>query len=71
MEQDLSAPIIEKAKKTIEEIANEKGYTHVFDVSGGSLIVFPKGDDITDFVKSKVATAASTSAPAAPATKKK
>jgi outer membrane protein len=71
MEQDLSAPIIEKAKKTIEEIANERGYSHVFDVSNGSLIVYPKGDDITDFVKSKVATSAATSAPVAPATKKK
>ena len=68
LEQKLSLPILEKAKKSIEEVAKEKGYTHVFDVSGGGLIVFPTGDDITDAIKAKLGIPAT--APAAPAGKK-
>jgi outer membrane protein len=54
MEQTLSVPILEKAKKMIEQVASERGYTHVFDVSAGGMIVFPKGDDITDATKTKM-----------------
>jgi outer membrane protein len=54
MEQTLSVPILEKAKKMIEVVANERGFTHVFDVSAGGMIVFPKGDDITDATKTKM-----------------
>ncbi|MFN5849012.1 MAG: hypothetical protein ACK43K_11010, partial [Chitinophagales bacterium] len=45
---------LEKAKKMIEQVASERGYTHVFDVSAGGMIVFPKGDDITDATKTKM-----------------
>ena len=54
MEQTLSVPILEKAKKMIEQVAAERGYSHVFDVSAGGMIVFPKGDDITDATKTKM-----------------
>jgi len=54
LEQTLSVPILEKAKKMIEQVAAEKGYSHVFDVSAGGLIIFPKGDDITDATKTKM-----------------
>ena len=54
MEQTLSVPILEKAKKMIEVLATERGYSHVFDVSAGGMIVFPKGDDITDATKTKM-----------------
>lgn len=54
MEQTLSVPILEKAKKMIEQVAIDRGYTHVFDVSAGGMIVFPKGDDITDATKTKM-----------------
>ena len=54
MEQTLSVPILEKAKKMIEVVATERGYSHVFDVSAGGMIVFPKGDDITDATKTKM-----------------
>jgi len=67
MEQTLSVPILEKAKKMIEQVATEKGYTHVFDVSAGGMIVFPKGDDITDATKTKMGIPL-TPANAAPAT---
>lgn len=64
MEQTLSVPILEKAKKMIDAVSTEKGYSHVFDVSAGGLIVFPKGDDITDATKTKMGI--SLTAPAAP-----
>jgi outer membrane protein len=54
LEQTLSLPILEKAKKVIEQVASEKGYSHVFDVSAGGMIIFPKGDDITDATKTKL-----------------
>ena len=54
MEQTLSVPILEKAKKMIEVLATDRGYSHVFDVSAGGMIVFPKGDDITDATKTKM-----------------
>jgi outer membrane protein len=68
MEQTLSVPILEKAKKMIDAVAAEKGYSHVFDVSAGGLIIFPKGDDITDATKTKMgipltAPASTTAAP--------
>ena len=53
-EQRKVEPILEKAKKMIEQVASERGYTHVFDVSAGGMIVFPKGDDITDATKTKM-----------------
>jgi outer membrane protein len=70
MEQDMSVPIIEKAKKNIEIVAKEKGYSHVFDVSGGGLIVYPTADDITAATKTKMGISltapVATPAPAAP-----
>lgn len=54
MEQTLTVPILEKAKKMIEQVASEKGYSHVFDVSAGGMIVFPTGDDITNATKTKM-----------------
>lgn len=68
MEQTLSLPILEKAKTNIDMVAKEKGYSHVFDVSNGGLIVFPASDDITDATKTKMGIAltpkSSTPAPA-------
>jgi outer membrane protein len=66
----MSVPIIEKAKKNIEIVAKEKGYSHVFDVSGGGLIVYPIADDITAATKTKMGISltapVATPAPAAP-----
>lgn len=67
LEQTLSVPILEKAKKMIEQVASEKGYTHVFDISAGGMIIFPKGDDITDATKTKMGIPLTTTPPATPA----
>ena len=66
MQETLSIPILEKAKKMIEVVAAERGYSHVFDVASGGMIVFPKGDDITDATKTKMGIPLTP--PAAPAT---
>lgn len=65
LEQTLSIPILEKAKKVIEAVAAEKGYSHVYDVAGGGMIVFPQGDDITNATKTKLGIPLTTTAPAA------
>lgn len=47
-------PIVEKARKAIQEIADSKGITYVIDTSKGILIVFEKGEDLYPAVKAKL-----------------
>ncbi len=61
-QQDLSAkegellkPIVDKAKKAIEDVAAERGYIYVFDLgTGGILYHSPDSEDILPFVKTKL-----------------
>lgn len=53
-EAELVQPLIDKAKKAVEEVAKEKGYTYVFDTSIGALIYFDQSDDLLPFVKEKL-----------------
>ncbi len=54
-EQELLKPIIDKAKKAIEDVCKENGYTYVFDTSTGALLYYPKdSDDILPLVKKKL-----------------
>lgn len=54
-EQELLKPIIDKAKKAIDEVAKENGYTYIFDTGTGVLLYFPKdSDDILPLVKKKL-----------------
>jgi outer membrane protein len=53
-EQELLAPIINKAKKAIEDVAKENGYTYIFDSSVGVLLYFEPSDDIMNLVKKKL-----------------
>ena len=54
-ESELLQPIIEKAKKAIEEVSKENGYTYVFDTGTGTLLYWPKdSDDILPLVKTKL-----------------
>ncbi len=53
-EKELIQPIIDKAKKGIEETAKENGYTYVFDSSVGVLLYFENSDDIMSLVKKKL-----------------
>jgi outer membrane protein len=53
-EQRLINPIIDKAKKAIEDVAKENGYTYVFDTSIGALIFWEESDNIIALVKKKL-----------------
>ncbi len=50
-EQELMAPIIDKAKKAIEAVAKEKTIEYVIDSSAGLLLVKPESDDMLSAVK--------------------
>lgn len=50
----LTAPIMEKAKKGIEAAAKEGGYKYVFDTSVGNVLYFEPSDDLFGAVKKKL-----------------
>lgn len=62
-EGEVYQPILDKAKKAIEEVAVENGFTYVFDKSAGSLLYQPEGDDILALVKKKLGIPETTTAP--------
>lgn len=47
-------PIIDKARKAIEEVAKENNYTYVFDSGVGVLLYQKDSDDIMPLVKKKL-----------------
>lgn len=51
---ELLKPIIDRAKKAIEDVAKENGYTYVFDASVGALLYSQDSDDIMPLVKKKL-----------------
>jgi outer membrane protein len=53
-EQELLAPIIEKARKAIDAVATEKGYTYIFDNSTGVLLFAKDSENIIADVKAKL-----------------
>jgi outer membrane protein len=53
-ESKLIEPIVSKAKKAIEQVAKENGYTYVFDTSGGALLFWEESDNVIALVKKKL-----------------
>jgi outer membrane protein len=53
-ENKLLSPIIEKARKAIDDVAKENGYTYVFDLSTGAFLYAEPSDNIMPLVKSKL-----------------
>jgi outer membrane protein len=53
-EQELTAPIIDKAKKAVEDVAKENGYTYIFNSTEGLLLYATPSDDIMSLVKKKL-----------------
>jgi outer membrane protein len=53
-ENKLLSPIIEKARKAIEDVAKENGYTYVFDLSTGAFIYAEPSDNIMPLVRTKL-----------------
>ena len=52
--QELFKPILDKAEKAIKEVAKEKGFDYVFDVSTGSVLVTRDADNMLPLVKAKL-----------------
>ena len=50
-EQELAAPLLEKAQNAIKEVANANGYAYIFDTSSGVVLHFPEKDNILPLVK--------------------
>jgi len=53
-EAELTAPIIEKAKTAVKDVAKEGGYTYVFNSTEGLLLYAEPNDDILPLVKKKL-----------------
>ncbi|MCF8233520.1 MAG: OmpH family outer membrane protein [Bacteroidales bacterium] len=54
MQQQLYKPLLDKAKKAIDDVADANGYTYIFDASLGVLLYFEKGDNIMPLVKKEL-----------------
>jgi outer membrane protein len=52
-EAELTQPLIDKARKAVEDVAKEKGYTYVFNSTEG-LLLYAGGEDILPLVKAKL-----------------
>ena len=53
-EQEVLTPIIDKARKAIDEVAVAKGYTYIFDSSLGVLLYAKDSEDVMADVKAKL-----------------
>ena len=48
--QEISDPIIQKIKRTIQDVANQEGYDMVFDRAAGAVVFWKKDNDLTQRV---------------------
>ena len=74
--QEFAAPILEKVKKAINDVAAENNFTYIFDITTQTIVYMgPTANDITPLVKKKLnlkdKPAAAPAATAAPAAVKK
>lgn len=53
-EETLLKPIIDKARKAIEDVAKENGYSYIFDSGVGVLLYQKDSDNIMPLVKKKM-----------------
>ncbi|PKP04011.1 MAG: molecular chaperone Skp [Bacteroidetes bacterium HGW-Bacteroidetes-9] len=53
-EAELTAPIIDKARNAVKEVAKENAYTYIFNSTEGLLLYTESGDDIMPLVKKKL-----------------
>ncbi len=53
-EQELLKPVIDRAKKAIEDVAREGGYTYILDTGTAAVLYDGGGDDIMPLVKKKL-----------------
>lgn len=53
-ELELTAPIIEKARQAVRDVAIENGYTYIFNSAEGLLLFAEPADDILPLVKKRL-----------------
>ena len=53
-QEALLKPIIDRAKKAIEDVGKENGYTYIFDAGVGAVLYSQDSDDIMPLVKKKL-----------------
>lgn len=53
-ENRLLSPIIQKAQNAIADVANDNGFTYIFDISSGAVLFWEKGENIMPLVKIKL-----------------
>ena len=53
-EKELLEPILQKARKAIEDVASEGNYTYIFDKSVGSILYAKESENILEKVKKKL-----------------
>ncbi len=53
-ETELTAPLIERAKKAIQDVAKENNYQYIFNSAEGLLLYSPASEDIMPLVKKKL-----------------
>ncbi len=51
---ELYNPLFEKARRAIKEVAQEQGFTYVFDISMGTVLYYESGTNVLPFVKKKM-----------------
>ncbi len=61
-QEELFAPIIQKANTAVQNVAKEKGYAYVFDIANTAIPYFAGGDDLTADVKTKLGITSTTPA---------
>lgn len=54
MEQELLAPILEKAMEAIQTVADKRGYEYVIDTAAGSVLITPEEHDLLQDVLSEL-----------------
>ena len=53
-EKELLEPILSKARKAIEDVANEGDYTYIFDRSSGNILFAKESENVISLVKKKL-----------------
>ena len=53
-EQELITPILDKARKAIEEVAKEGNFTYIFDASTGNILYAAESENVLPLVKAKL-----------------
>ena len=53
-EEELLAPMVKRTNEAIKAVAEESGFTYIFDTSTGMVVYFDRGEDILPLVKTKL-----------------